>query len=250
VVDFGANNNLKGTNPYTYLPNGPQLGGADSSYTFNGKIYYVYYIPKSFEFKTAGSFPVKIIASATTTISDGCSSNNEQVIEDNIEVNQQPIADFSIATNGCVNSPVSFSDETNGFGRSTYKWFWDFGNGILSNDQHPIINLTNYTTIVKFRSITDYGCVTDTVKTIQLSDKPIAKFNFTSPNCIGTKIDFIDQSTYSNSSNNNIIANWIWSFDNGTSPDSLLTNILQTRQFNTEGIKNNFLYSVIYSVVS
>ena len=241
VVDFGPNTNLKGPNPYTYLPNGSLIGGADSSYTFNGKSYYVYYIPKSFEFKTAGSFPVKITASATTTISDGCSSNNEQVIEDNIEVNQQPIADFSIISDGCVNSPITFSDETNAFGSSTYKWFWDFGNGILSNEQHPIINLNNYTTIVKFRSITDYGCVTDTVKTIQLSDKPIAKFDFTSPNCIGTKIDFIDQSTYSNSSNNNIISNWIWSFDNGTSPDSLLTNATQTRQFNTEGNKNNFL---------
>jgi len=241
VVDFGANANLIGTNPYTYIPNGALTGGADSSYTFNGKVYNVYFIPKSYEFKTTGSFPVKITAYATSTISDGCSSNNEQVIEDNIEVNQQPIADFSIVSNGCINSPISFSDETNGFGRSTYKWFWDFGNGILSNEQHPIINLTNYTTYVKFKSITDYGCVTDTVKTIQLSDKPIAKFDFTTPNCIGTKIDFIDQSTYSNSSNNNIISNWIWSFDNGLPPDSLLTNVTQTRQFNSEGNKNILL---------
>ena len=234
VVDFGPGANLTGTNPFTYVP----AAGPDSSYISNGKTYNVYFIPTSYMFKTTGTFPVTITATTVVPQSDGCSNNNDQEINDNIIVNDPPVANFSVTTSGCVNTNISFNDETNGFGRPVYKWLWDFGSGITSTDQAPVKLINAYTTTVKLTSIIDYGCVATTTKTIELSNKPVARFNFTSPNCLNTDILFTDQSVLAASPNNNKLVSWIWDLDTGTPPDTLTTNAPLTKRYITEGSKN------------
>lgn len=233
-IDFGTNANLLGTNPFIYSP----FRGPDSSYTSNGKTFYVYEIPNTYKFSKTGTFPVKIIATAVLPQSDGCSNNNDEEINDNVVVNDPPIADFSISTNGCINTSVLFSDSTNGFGRPVYKWFWDFGAGSLATTKNVARNINGYTTTVKLTSITDFGCVATTIKTFELSNKPVAGFNFSTPNCLNTNILFTNVSTLAPSPNNNTIQSWIWDFDNGLKIDTLRTGIAQTKQYNSVGVKN------------
>ncbi len=233
-IDFGTNADLTGTNPFTYTP----TNGPDSSYTSNGKTFFVYYVPNTYKFKKIGGYPVSIIATANIAQSDGCSNNNDQEINDVITVNDPPIADFSINTNGCINTSVLFSDSTNGFGRPVYKWFWDFGSGTTATTQNIAKTITGFTNSIKLTSITDFGCVATITKTVELSNKPIAQFNFSSPNCLNRDIVFTDVSTLVAGPNNNTIKSWIWNFDNGLPPDSLSTSVNLTRQYTTEGVKD------------
>ncbi len=235
VVDFGNNASLiSGTNPYTYIPTN---GHSDSTYTSNGKTYHVYFIPISYKFGATGTFPVTITATTSVPQSDGCSNNNDQEIIDNIIVNDPPIADFSITTSGCVNTNVSFTDQGNGFGRPFYKWTWDFGGGVQSSLQNPTKFISDYTSSIKLTSIIDYGCVASVTKTVELSNKPIAGFNFTTPNCVNTAIDFTDISSIITSPNNNKITSWIWNFDNGNAADTIFTNASQQQIYSTDGSK-------------
>ena len=53
----------------------------------------------------------------------------------------QVIADFtSSVVSGCVGTQVEFTDISHG--NPTY-WQWDFGNGVVSNIQHPIVTFTD-----------------------------------------------------------------------------------------------------------
>ena len=232
-IDFGTNPDLTGTNPFIYSPSSP-----DSSYISNGKTFYVYYVPNTYKFKKTGSFPVTITASASIALSDGCSNNNDQEINDVVVVNDPPIADFSVNTNGCINTSVLFSDSTNGFGRPVYKWFWEFGSGPIATTQNVAKTINGFTTAVKLTSITDFGCVATVTKTVELSNKPIAKFNFSTPNCLNRDITFTDVSSLVAGPNNNTIKSWVWNFDNGLPPDTLTTSINQTKQYTTEGVKD------------
>jgi len=233
-IDFGSNADLTGTNPFTYTP--PVV--PDSSYTSNGKTFYVYYVPNTYKFKKIGSFPVTITATANIAQSDGCSNNNDQEINDVVIVNEPPIANFSINTNGCINTSVLFSDSTNGFGRPVYKWFWEFGSGPIATTQNIARTINGYTSSVKLTSITDFGCVATITKTVELSNKPIAQFNFSTPNCLNTDIIFSDVSTLVAGPNNNTIKSWVWNFDNGFPSDTLTISVNQTKQYTTEGVKD------------
>lgn len=236
VVDFGSNASLiSGTNPYTHIPTN---GKPDSTYLSNGKTYNVYFIPVSYKFGATGTFPITITATTTVPQSDGCSNNNDQEINDNIIVNDPPIADFSITTSGCVNTNVSFTDQGNGFGRPFYKWTWDFGGGVQSTLQNPTRLIGAYISSVKLTSIIDYGCVASVTKTLDLSNKPVANFSFTSPNCVNTAVLFTDKSTITASPNNNKIATWIWNFNNGNAADTVFTNTNQQQFYSTDGAKS------------
>jgi hypothetical protein len=91
VLDFLGANNLTGPPVLTYNPS-----KVDSSYTSNGKSYYVYNIPQTYNFGLAGTYPIKFTTTSLLPQSDGCSNNNEQEITDNIVVNDAPIANFSV----------------------------------------------------------------------------------------------------------------------------------------------------------
>ena len=237
-VDFGNSSNLTGTNPFLYTPTRTPTIVPDSSYTSNGKTFYVYEIPNTYKFNKTGTFPIKIIATSIVPQSDGCSNNNDEEINDNVVVNDPPIADFSISTNGCINTSVLFSDSSNGFGRQVYKWFWDFGSGAQVTTQNVARNIGAYTSTVKLTSITDFGCVATKTKTLELSNKPVAGFSISTPNCLNTDIVFKSSASLVPGPNNNTIQSWIWDFDNGLKIDTLSTGADQTKQYITEGAKN------------
>ena len=234
-IHFSSSVPVIGPKDYTHsVP----TGQADSTYLANGKIFYIYNIPVSYIFTATGTFPISLSAKSVIPQSDGCSSNDLQEFDDVIVVNDPPIADFDIVSSGCINTNISFADKTNGFGRPVYKWFWEFGDGSRSVLEAPSKIINQYTSTVKLRSVTDYGCIADTAKTIQLSNKPVAKFNYALPLCVNANIQLNDSSTLANSPNNNRLTKWIWDTDDGTVADTLLKNDSVVVKYSTSGNKN------------
>jgi len=234
VIDFAGNPNLIGDN--NFVANAPTLVSTE---IINGKTFYKYTMPPTYKFSAAGTYPVKITTTSSVTQTDGCSNNNEQEITDNVVVNAPPTADFTISTNNCINSDVSFTDLSDGLGRAIVRWIWKFSDGATSSNQNPKIKFSSASNFTaELTSITDFGCVATIPKTFELSNKPIANFIFSTPNCINTDIIFRDISTLEAGPNNNTIKSWVWNFDNGSPPENLTTNANQIKQYITEGVKD------------
>lgn len=239
VLDFTNASSLNGPPTLTYNPT-----NFDSTYTSNGKTYYVYQIPQSYTFTAAGTYPVKFITTSLSPQSDGCSNTNEQEITDNIVVGDAPQAKFSIASidSGCVTAPVQLTDQSTGSGRSIVAWSWDFGDGSSSTDKNPVNTFPaagNYT--VKLSAISDFGCVSTDSKAINLSNKPQAKFTVPTVTCENNNIVFTDASTITAGVANNTITQWKWNLDNGAGVVTQNTNAAQSYTYPNWGAKNVYL---------
>lgn len=239
VLDFTNSNQLSGPPTLTYNPS-----NFDSTYSSNGKTYYVYKIPQSYTFTAAGTYQVKFITTSLSPQSDGCSNTNEQEITDNIVVGEAPLAKFSIATidSGCVAAPLQLTDQSTGSGRSIVAWNWDFGDGTSSSDKNPVKTFAaagNYT--VKLSAISDFGCVASENIAVNLSNKPLAKFTVPAVTCENSNIVFTDASTITAGTANHTIAQWKWNLDNGAGVVTQTTNAAQSHTYPTWGAKNVYL---------
>lgn len=245
VWDFGNNPGL--TPNQNITQNAP---AADSSYTADNRVLYVYKLKAPFTFNGTGAFPVKILA--TNQSSDGC--NGLQEIDYDIQVFNAPKADFSITQAGCAADTVKFINATDANGNTGLKWKWDFGDQTTDSVANPSKIYSGVGTFpVKLTSINNIGCFSDTTKPLTLAPPPVAKFGFSSPACVNNATTFTDSSAISAGT----IAKWHWNFGNG---DSIVntTNapvaatykaagtypvILQVE--NTAGCKSNFANQTI-----
>ncbi|MDP1843817.1 MAG: PKD domain-containing protein, partial [Sediminibacterium sp.] len=237
VVDFYSAANLIGTSLYSYDPTGP-----DSTYTSNGKIYYLYRVPQTYKFSSNGNYPVKITTTSAVAQSDGCSNNDQQEIMDNVIVNAPPTADFKIESNGCINNTIALTDLSDGTGRPIVRWQWEFSDGTTSAAQNPSKTFTtanNYT--AKLTSITDFGCIAQEIKSISVSAKPITVFIVPALRCLNSNIVFTDSSTIASGTASNTIAHWRWNLDNGAGVIATTSNAVQSFNYTTWGNKNVYL---------
>ncbi len=185
----------------------------NSTTVVNGRTLYQYDLPTAYSIPTAGTYPIKVIAENPTP--DGCGGVQE--IDFDVVVYDPPVADFNFSTNGCLSSPVQFTDNSNGNGRTINNWHWNFGDGNLNNSvnnpSHNYAVAGTYT--VKYAIRTDVGCISDTVaKVVVISDPPQAIFGFRAPQCAGKPITFSDTSTASGPGIS--IVKWHWNFGDGT----------------------------------
>ncbi|MDP1843991.1 MAG: PKD domain-containing protein, partial [Sediminibacterium sp.] len=237
VVDFYSAANLIGTSLYSYDPTGP-----DSTYTSNGKIYYLYRVPQTYKFLSNGNYPVKITTTSAVAQSDGCSNNDQQEITDNVIVNAPPTADFKIESNGCINNAIALTDLSDGTGRPIVRWLWEFSDGTTSAVQNPVKTFTtanNYT--AKLTSITDFGCIAQVPKLINVSAKPIAGFAVPATRCLNSNIIFTDASSVAPGTASNTIAHWRWDLDNGAGVVATTNNAAQNFTYTSWGNKNVYL---------
>lgn len=200
----------------------------DSTWIVNGRTLYRYKLNKTYILNTTGTYPISIIANNPTA--DGCSGLQE--IEYDLQVFDNPVADFSFTHNGCVSDSVAFVDNTNGQGRQIIKWNWEFGDATtsaLAGPKHKYSTAGNKT--VRHSTITDVGCLSDTVsKVIPLSDPPVAKFGISAPFCEKSIITFTDSSTIVTGT----IVKWIWNLGDGTIINASNGNSVQ-HSYNTAG---------------
>lgn len=148
-----------------------------------------------------------------------------------IYVDSKPSPNFSFL-NGCINQPVSFTDQSTILSGIISSWNWDFNDGglsILKNPNHAFTTSGNFGVSLLTKS--EHGCTSSVTKTITIEDKPVANFNF-DLSCLNAPIHFTDLSTI----NFGNIATWQWNFgDNSTSPNQhSIHSFLHEGDFNVQ----------------
>ncbi len=202
------------------------------TFVVNGRTLYKYKLPGTYTAPATGTYPIRI--TATNPTSDGCSGQQE--IDYELRVFDPPVASFDFATNGCVNAPVTFTDNSTDPGtRPIIHSYWGLGDGNTAVD---VTSLTHtYTAAgsypVKHTIITDIGCKADTAtRIVTLVDPPVAGFNVVAPTCAGRQITFRDNSTVSGATT---LTKWTWNFGDG-SPEVVATTAAdQLHQYNMPG---------------
>ena len=182
-----------------------------STTVVNGKTLYNYQLPTPYVITVAGTYPIRVVATNPTP--DGCGGTQE--IDFDLQAFDPPLADFNFTTNGCVSSPVSFTDNSNTNGRPVISRHWNFGDAntsALNNPSHTYAAPGAYT--VKYSLITDIGCIADTAsRVVTINDPPVALFTVAAPYCEGRSVTFTDQST---SPGGATISQWTWDFGDGS----------------------------------
>lgn len=222
VWDFG--NNPKLTPSQNITENNPV---ADSTYTIEGRVLYMYELKGSFTFNGVGNLPVKIIANNQS--SEGCSGQQE--INYDINVVPSPIADFTYSHTGCATDSVRFFDASKGNGSVIGKWKWEFADATTAAVMNPVKAFEKEGTYnAKLTSINDFGCFSEITKAVTLAPDPVAKFGFSAQTCVNNAVTFTDSSIGYNTN----IAKWHWDFGNADSVTNI-TNAPVSKIFNTEG---------------
>jgi gliding motility-associated-like protein len=126
-----------------------------------------------------------------------------------IMVRPSPNADFSVTPESQMfpESSVSLTNLTN---PGNWNYFWDFGDGLTANGEHPdahnFIQAWNYTIQLLVKNNYCADSIERRVKI--LPHPPVAEFNPIEPGCMPLTIQFQNYSAYSNT--------YLWDFGDGS----------------------------------
>ncbi|MBS1642655.1 MAG: PKD domain-containing protein [Bacteroidetes bacterium] len=231
--DFGNNANL--------TPNA-QIGPLtpptyDSAIVIGGQNLY-YYSPangaaggKTFTYLNSGTDTIKMYVTNPTP--DGCGATNAEY-DIPVLITNVPTANYSLPPTICISDSIQFKDASSNLGTSTVvTGLWTWGDGTtdsLFNPKHKYLLPNTYN--IRYRPITNYGCIGDTTIPLTIDATAIAKFGY-SDSCIGRTIIFTDSSTIASGT----IAKWYWDYGDGTK-DTLTTNANRTKIYNATGTYN------------
>jgi len=151
--------------------------------------------------------------SVTLIVTNGNGCKDTLLPLPQLAINARPVSNFTADT-ACQGSLTTFTDISTPTG-SIVSYLWDFGDGQPPASSNPTTHLYansgNYN--VKLTVSNSQGCIRDTIKQVLVLGKPVALFNYASPNCAGDSVQFTDLS----STPHGYIHKWIWHFDDGTS---------------------------------
>ena len=185
---------------------------ADSVFVRSGQKYYLYSLKENYSINSTGTLPVKIYV--IKKLMDGGLSL--QAGNYNINVTEHPVASWQLNYDSCKNDTLHFFDNSNAFKDSIIQWQWNFDDGSYSNDRSPLKQYATYGNYnVTLRTITGIGCFADTLQTVALNPKPVARFKISGLFCPGNKINFEDASVIDRDK----IISWNWNFNNESTSD-------------------------------
>lgn len=161
-------------------------------------------------FATIGPHTVTL----TVTSVNGCTSTYTTPVA--IDIKPLPLSDFTFTT-ACEGTETQFTDASLPHANSIVTYLWDFGDGsATSNLQNPLHLYTSYgVKNVRLTVTNDNGCLKDTIKQVLVNPKPLPEFTFTTPNCVGSVVQFTDQSTTVTGYLGPIVT-WQWDFGDGS----------------------------------
>jgi PKD repeat protein len=156
-------------------------------------------------YSAAGYYNVMLVIGSTS----GCTDTAMQVAG----VYELPQANFSHDT-PCEFNPVSFTDLSLPNSDSLVAWYWDFGDGYSSNQQHPQhIFPGGGTYSVNLTVTNSNGCTDDTTMLLTVNYAPTVNFSYSVSPCTNDTTYFTDLST----ANSGFIIGWEWDFGDGNS---------------------------------
>ncbi|HET6225872.1 MAG TPA: PKD domain-containing protein [Bacteroidia bacterium] len=155
-------------------------------------------------YSTKGNYPLSL----TATNDKGCVGNKTKLIAIKIPLH----ADFKIK-NACEGKQLTLIDNSSFDDSETVHYIWDFGDSsTLSTEKSPQhIFATAGIYLIKFKLLSDSGCVDSISKQIKISPNPKADFTATNQkSCAPLATNFIDLSTISSGK----IVSWQWQLGN------------------------------------
>jgi gliding motility-associated-like protein len=227
--DFGSSGNISPGTTLTFAT--PQ---ADSIPVIGGQSLY-YYSPsngngsKTFTYTKAGTDTIKMYA--TNPSPDGCANVNAEY-DIPVVISDVPRANFTVNPIHCISDPISFTDSSYNLGTSSIingLWNWDDGKtDSLKNPSHTFTVAKTYH--IRYRPISDFGCIGDTILAFDISAAPVARFVLNDSTCVGKTLTFIDSSSIATGS----IVKWYWDYGDG-SVDTVTTNASRTKAYTITG---------------
>jgi gliding motility-associated-like protein len=160
-----------------------------------------------YNYSATGPFDVTLLV----TSNNGCTKDTIKQIN---TIYARPTAGITSNLETCLTDSLAFTDNSNGQGRPVTQWFWDFGDGNMSNlrnPKHKYLAPGPYTVTLYIK--TDKGCISDTAtQPITVLQRPTADFNIGTA-CDGKPVTFTDASNPFNAGN---IVEWKWNLGDGT----------------------------------
>jgi gliding motility-associated-like protein len=227
--DFGGSTIL---NPNTNI--GPVTPVPDSTPVVNGKQLYYFSpangpVPKDFIYTASGNDTIRLFA--TNPSPDGCNSSNAEYIIP-VVINPAPRARFAVPATYCIGAPIPFSDVSSDLGTGEIvTGLWNWGDGTTDSLKNPLHTFnTEGTFNIRYRPISNFGCIGDTTIPLLIMGKPVALFTLKDSTCINKTLTFTDGSSITSGN----MVKWFWSFGDGTS-EILTTNTARTKSFTATG---------------
>jgi gliding motility-associated-like protein len=182
----------------------------------NGKTLYSYFYPRTHVFDSPGE---KVIRATVTYPTANVCHISQEVIEFSFEVYDPPSTAFSSTGPNCVNTPVQFTDESTGAFKDISKWNWDFGDGQISQEQHPKhVFLAPGTYQVKLFASNEAGCPGDVLMhEVTIQGTPGASFAFSPPTCADNRVTFTSEKSEG-------VLSRTWDFGDGTPAHQMTTD--------------------------
>jgi len=147
------------------------------------------------------------------TSGGGCADSVSQTIT----VLPKPVSQFTVTPDICQDQSASIADNSSVAGGAIVAWNWDFGNGTTASNANNNPFTVSYTTfnsyIIKLRTVSDNGCVSDEfTQTVAVHALPAADFALPASVCLpGGSADFTNQSTIGD----NASMSYTWDFGDG-----------------------------------
>ncbi|MEY3432953.1 MAG: hypothetical protein RL131_889, partial [Bacteroidota bacterium] len=209
-------------------PNIPKINSpqSDSSKLINGKQVWYYSLPDFYRYDTIKTYNIRVIANNPTV--EGCTG--EQQIDYPLQVFERPKAGFAWSTTNCIIDSVLMQDTSTVVTRPITRYMWDLGDGNFTNIQKSFKHKFNAIgkNPVRFFSITDVGCLSDTaLAKITLDSVPIPDFSIQSQTCKDKDVLFADASRPTGGAT---LAEWHWNIPNLT-PFINTSNVTVTASF-------------------
>jgi gliding motility-associated-like protein len=175
-----------------------------------GVPYYKYTLPQTYNFSVIDTFEIPVLA--THPLIENC--NHTEEVKFMVIVKGKPQAGFTFNHTGCVLDTVYFKgpDST----AESYvidRWKWTFPGPALDSGQQVKRILPVGTHNISLTTISNDGCVSDSISTITIYAPPVAGLTASAVAvCEGSNITFDDNSTYGGSAPVN---SWYWNWGNG-----------------------------------
>ncbi len=213
------------------IPNYPSLSKinnpqSDSTKLINGKQVWYYSLPDFYVYDTIKTYNIRVLANNPTV--EGCTG--EQQIDYALQVFERPKAGFAWSTTNCIVDSVLMQDTSTVVTRPITKYMWDLGDGNFNPIQKSFKHKFNAIgkNPVRFFSITDVGCLSDTaLAEITLDSVPIPDFSIQNLTCKDKDIVFADGSRPTGGA---ALTEWHWNIPN-TTPFINATNVSATARF-------------------
>ena len=142
----------------------------------------------------------------------GCDTIFDEV---NVTVKPIPVAQY-FADNGCVDGPITFTDNSYALNGNIISWDWDVdGDGstdyTTNSFNHSYATAGTY--LARLIVTANGGCQDTLIKSIVASPNPQVNFSY-APECEGNAMSFTDLTTISSGN----LDQWLWQWGDGSNP--------------------------------